>query len=142
VIHQLRVRDRTVERALARATNGLQLCLARAAANPRHNNPGVFCCGKCSVGLWRHLAVGGLDRREERLQKGISVLRARRDGKGGWRAFPFWYTVLLLSEVDLPIAKTELRYAAPGLDRAAKRAAATRYAHRRHVIATQSLAVV
>src|SRR5262249_44320331 len=105
-------------------------------------NPGVFCCGKCTVGLWRHLAVGGLDRQEERLMKGIQSLRSRRDGEGGWRTFPFWYTVLLLSEVDLPGAKAEIRYAAAELERVAVRSSATRFAGRRRAIAMRALTMI
>lgn len=140
VLHLLGVRDRVVQRALNTATAGLMQALERAACDPRHTNPGTFCCGKCTVGLWRHLAVGGLDRQEERLKKGIQFLRSRRDGEGGWRTFPFWYTVLLLSEVGLPGARTELRYAAPALKRAATRSASTRYADRRRSIAARALA--
>src|SRR5262249_57968211 len=64
------VRDRNVTRALEAAEEGLMRCLARAAADPRNRNPGLYCCGKCSVGLWRNLLAGGLDRHEERLQRG------------------------------------------------------------------------
>jgi hypothetical protein len=32
-----------------------------------------------------------------------------RDGKGGWRTFPFWYTMLALSEIELPGAGAEIR---------------------------------
>lgn len=141
-ILQLKVRDKVVRQSLDRATKGLLQCLSRAAADPRNTNPGVYCCGKCTVGLWRHLAVGGLDRQEERLRKGIQALRPRRDGKGGWRAFPFWYTVLLLSEIDLPVAKAELGYAASMLERIAARTATARYANRRRSIALQALAIV
>lgn len=141
-IIQLRVRDRAVQQALALATEGLLQCLARAAADPRHPNPGLFCCGKCTVGLWRHLSVGGLDRQSERLQKGIPTLRQRRDSKGGWRAFPFWYTVQLLAEVDLPSAKAELRYAAGQIERAASGRTTSTLAHRRRWIAARALAVI
>lgn len=141
VLRLLDVRDKGVQQALDRATAGLMQCLARAAADPRNTNPGVYCCGKCTVGLWRHLAAGGLDRQEERLSKGVRALAARRDGECGWRAFPFWYTVLLLSEIELPAARAELRYAAPALQRAATRAAATRYAARRRSIATHALSI-
>lgn len=142
VLHQLNVRDRAVRQALDRATEGLLTCLARAAADPRRNNAGVFCCGKCSVGLWRHLAVGGLDRQEERLEKGIQYLRSRRDGEGGWRTFPFWYTVLLLSEKDLPGAKAELRYAAAELERLAARSSTERFARRRQAVAMRAVTII
>jgi hypothetical protein len=140
VVRLLDVRDAVVQKSLELATEGLLQCLSRAAADPRNTNPGVYCCGKCTVGLWRHLAVGGLDRQEERLKNGLQSLRPRRDGEGGWQTFPFWYTVLLLSEVDLQSAKAELHYAAPALERAARRSASTRYADRRRSIAARALA--
>jgi hypothetical protein len=87
-LRQLRVRDADVTRALERADHGLMRCLERAAEDPRHSNPGLFCCGKCSVGLWRNLLAGGLDRHEERLRRGASHLRSMRDGEHQWRRFP------------------------------------------------------
>ncbi len=79
-LRQLRVRDPKVTRALEGADNGLMRCLARAADDPRNSNPGLYCCGKCSVGLWRNLLAGGLDRREERLatRRLTSAFDARR----------------------------------------------------------------
>ena len=41
---------------------------------PLHDNPGFFCCCKCSIGLWRNLLVGGLDRQPERLKHGVREL--------------------------------------------------------------------
>lgn len=140
VLLQLNVRDKSVRLSLERATEGLLQCLSRAAAVSINANPGVYCCGKCTVGLWRHLAVGGLDRQEERLKKGVQFLRTRRDGKGGWRAFPFWYTVLLISELDFASAKVELRYAVDVLKRSLPGRGASPYARRRREIATQVLA--
>ena len=136
----LRVRDRGVTRALEAADEGMMRCLARAAEDPRKRNPGLYCCGKCSVGFWRNLLAGGLNRREERLQHGVVHLRSMRDGDDGWRKFPFWYTVLALSEIDTGEAKVELKYAAPALERAAIRAVPSAvYARRRHELATRAL---
>ena len=136
----LRVRDRGVARALDAADNGLMRCLARAAEDPHKQNPGLFCCGKCSVGLWRNLLSGGLSRREERLRRGALHLRSVRDGEHGWRKFPFWYTVLALSEMDTSEAKAELKYAAPALERTATRPAASAvYARRRQALAARTL---
>jgi hypothetical protein len=136
----LRVRDSSVTRALESADEGLMRCLERAADRQRTTNPGLFCCGKCSVGLWRNVLAGGLDRREERLQRGASHLRSARDGDRGWRKFPFWYTVLALSEMDSGPAKAELKYASPALERAASRAEPSAgYARRRHQLATRVL---
>ena len=139
-LRQLRVRDPNVTRALEGADEGLMRCLERAAEDPRKRNPGLFCCGKCSVGLWRNVLAGGLDRREERLRRGASHLRSMRDGEHQWRKFPFWYTVLALSEMDNPEAKTELKYAAPLLERAASRAVPSAVnGQRRHDLAVRTL---
>jgi hypothetical protein len=144
-LRRLRVRDVKVTRALGRADEGLMRCLARAAADPRNGNPGLFCCGKCSVGLWRNLLAGGLDRHEERLTRGASHLRSmrevrERDDDKQWRRFPFWYTVLALSEMDSAEARAELKYAAPALERAASAAVPSRrYARRRHELAVRVL---
>jgi hypothetical protein len=139
----LRVEDPDVRRALRAADEGLLRCLSRYADDPRRDNPGLFCCGKCSVGLWRNLIAGGLDHREERLQRGVAHLRSVRDGKRGWRTFPFWYTVLALSEVDGDVATTELKYVAPSLERAARRTTTSNtYAHRRQELAKRVLATI
>lgn len=136
----LRVRDRSAIVALEAADEGLTQCLARAAEKSGRNNPGLYCCGKCSVGLWRNLLSGGLSRREERLRRGASHLRSVRDGARGWRTFPFWYTVLALSEMDSPEAKSELKYAAPRLERTATSKTATAvYAGRRQDLAERTL---
>lgn len=99
-LRQLRIRDAKVTRALKAADAGLQQCLRRAAEDPRNTNPGLFCCGKCSVGFWRNLLAGGLDRQDERLRRGAAHLRSMRNGTHQWRRFPFWYTVLALSEMN------------------------------------------
>jgi hypothetical protein len=139
----LNVRDAKVQAALERADAGLMSCLARAALDPRNTNPGRYCCGKCSVGLWRNLLSGGLDRREERLSKGVAgLLPGLRSGGGKWRVFPFWYTVLALAEMDLPEARKELAYAAPALESAAKRAPASVHGKRRHELARRALGLV
>ena len=139
-LRQLRVREPKVAQAIEAADDGLLQCLARAGQDPRRTNPGLFCCGKCSVGLWRNLLAGGLDRQEERLQRGAAHLRSMRDGQSGWRRFPFWYTVLALSEMDSPEARMELKYAAPELTRTANRLVPSPgYARRRHQLAVRTL---
>jgi hypothetical protein len=139
-LRQLRVRDAKVTRALEGADSGLMRCLERAADDPRNGNPGLYCCGKCSVGLWRNLLAGGLDRHEERLRRGASHLRSMRDGEHQWRRFPFWYTVLALSEMDNAEARMELKYAAPALERAARGAVPSAvYGRRRHELAVRTL---
>lgn len=139
----LRVRDAQVQAALERANAGMLSALARAALDPRNTNPGKYCCCKCSVGLWRNLLSGGLDRQEERLRKGIGgLLPAHRAGDGRWRGFPFWYVVLALAESDVPEARKELQYAAPLLERTVRRAAPESvHGQRRHALAARALGV-
>jgi hypothetical protein len=123
VLRSLDVRDPKVQAALERADAGLRRAIAPAERDPRYRNPGAYCCRKCSVGMWRNLASGGLDRREERLRRGVGeFLRSHRAGQGRWRLFPFWYTVLALTEMDVPEAREELEYVAPALERMAQRA--------------------
>lgn len=94
---------------------------------------GTFCCGPCTVALWRHLAVGGLGSYAKNLNAGLATLGVHQDGKGGWRRFPFFYTLSALVEVpDLPHAKRALKYALPECDRrVAKLNAATEFSRRR-----------
>ena len=73
-------------------------------------------CAHSTVGLMRYLTVGGLDT-EKRLNAHIAVLSQHRGGQGWWRRFPFYYTLLALSETDLPAAVEEMRYAAPACER-------------------------
>lgn len=78
-------------------------------------------CAHSTVGLMRYLAVGGLADSEEQLNAHLVVLSQHRDGKGRWRRFPFYYTLLALSETDLPAAVEEMRYAAPACERFLRR---------------------
>ena len=78
-------------------------------------------CAYSAVGFMRYLTVGGLDDSEKRLNAHIAVLSQHRDGKGRWRRFPFYYTLLALSETDLPVAVEEMRYAAPACERVLRR---------------------
>ena len=143
LLRLLAPRDATTIAALERANRGMQQRIDAAALDSRRENPGLFCCGKCSVGFWRNLLSGGLDRREERLQQGVAHLRAVRDGENGWRKFPFWYTVLSLGDIDLPSARAEIKYAAPALERIAKRApSSSEYSKRRHTLAARVLSKI
>ena len=108
-----------VQEALARARRGIFKRLAEGEVKGIWS--GVYCCGTCSVALWRHLIVSGQEEDERRLENGLLELKRYRDGKGRWKRFPFYYTLLVLGEMDLPGAKTEIAYAAPVIDRALRR---------------------
>lgn len=83
---------------------------------------GTYCCGPCTVGLWRHMAAGGFGSYSKKLGKGLEVLKSYRDGKGKWGRFPFYYTLLALSEINHPTAKKEMEYARPVIERVLNRA--------------------
>jgi len=94
----------------------------RLTKNEKQSNlSGFYCCGKCSVALWRHLLVGNYTDSERRLKAGIKTLKEHRDGKGRWRRFPFYYTLYALSEMNFPSAFEEMRYVAPVLKKFLKR---------------------
>jgi len=137
----LNVGEPATAAALGRANDWLADRLRLAAAHSPRNNDGVFCCGKCTVGLWRHILSGGLDRHEHRLQLGLTRLRAERTINGAWRAFPFWYTVLALAEMDGRQAREELTHAARRIEAEAHRPARpSPHATRRNTLARRALA--
>lgn len=82
----------------------------------------------------------GLSKRRERLVGGIRYLHEHRDGSGRWRRFPFYYTLLSLIEIPGKDAVSEIRYAAPGLEKMLKRRGeVNRFALRRRVLAERVL---
>lgn len=82
---------------------------------------GTYCCGMCTVALWRHLLSSSSPDDRQRLSNGIDSLRRHRDGQGRWKRFPYYYTLLALSEMDLALVREEIQYAAPGIERALRR---------------------
>ena len=82
---------------------------------------GFYCCGRCTVSLWRHLNVGGLENGDNRLEAGMKVLKYYRDGNGKWKRFPFYYTLLALSEIKNPLAMKEIQYVSEICERYLKR---------------------
>ncbi|MCJ7576141.1 MAG: hypothetical protein MUO80_05655 [Dehalococcoidia bacterium] len=135
----LGVHDSTVREALERATGGMLRRLRQTEDSGKVH--GMYCCGVCSVAYWRNVMVGGLDRNEERLTAGMAALRAHRIDDGHWRRFPFYYTLLALSEMNLKSALDEMRYAAPLLERyVRKRIPDSRFSKRRRVMSERILA--
>ncbi len=104
---------------------------------------GTFCCPFCTVSVWRHATAGGLRTFVPELRAGLSHLRSRRDAIGGWRAYPFFYTLSALLEIDLPAARAELRHAAPRCARLLRNLRAQApYAERRRELLRRVLAAV
>ena len=126
--------EQVIERAAA--TMGERL------VSPDRRGAGMYCCGRCSVAVWRCLLAGGYGGIEGYVESGVEALHAQRDGKGRWRVFPFWYTLLALEELRGKAALCEMRYAAPLLERALKRPeGGDRYATRRRMLAERVLAL-
>jgi hypothetical protein len=78
-------------------------------------------CAHSGIGLMRYVTVRDRDRSQEWLERHIEMLSGRRDGKGRWKGFPFYYTLLTLSEIDLPSARQELCYTVPACERMRRR---------------------
>jgi hypothetical protein len=104
----LDVGRKDVQEALASAREGM---LSRLG--PLDSGNGMYCCTSCTPAVWRNLAAGGVDGAEAYLASGVRTLRGRRLGDGKWQRFPFWYTLLALSEMPVEEAAEEVRYAVP-----------------------------
>jgi len=101
---------------------------------------GTYCCGTCTPAYWRHLVVGGLRDSEAELKAGMKDLKKHRQDNGRWRRYPFYYTLYALSEIDLPGAIAEMKFAAPSLERLVRRKPSDeKYAARRRELAERIL---
>jgi hypothetical protein len=118
-LYRLGVDSPEVRDALEGARKGILRRLADSG--PTGDKVGMYCCGQCSVGLWRHLSASGQPDDQRRLDHGLSELRRCRDGEGRWRRFPFYYTLLALTEIDHPAVKEEIHYASAVMERALRR---------------------
>ncbi len=81
----------------------------------------TFCskgeCRSLTVAYMRYLAALDNEDSAVHLSQFLTALAGHRDGKGKWHGFPFYYTILMLSESDDPFAAHELQYAGPLLER-------------------------
>lgn len=106
-----------VQKALETATESMGRRLRksrRRETNAGREWGGTYCCAKCTCALWRHLTAGGLSEvdPEEWLVAGVKSLARHRREDGRWRRFPFWYTLLALTDMDFPAAANEMRHGA------------------------------
>jgi hypothetical protein len=91
------------------ATNFIVRRIKDAPKQQRLN--GLYCCSTCSCALWRHIAAGNMLGCKKMLKFGIKHLADSQDSKGRWKGFPFYYTLLVLSESVISPATVQLRYA-------------------------------
>jgi len=95
--------------AVKKAVNSFDRLLERG--EPCAKSSGFYCCYRCTPAFLRTLAVVKPDDWREILEKGVRKIRDERTPEGRWHGFPFFYTLLTLSEIDSPSAKAELRHA-------------------------------
>jgi hypothetical protein len=82
--------------------------------------PGYFCCPACAVSRWRVMSAGRPEGWESILELGLQRLAAEPIADNGcWRRFPFYYTLLALSEMPLPEAAVQARRVRAAARRAA-----------------------
>lgn len=72
---------------------------------------GFYCCYNCTSPFLRTLSTVKPKRWDEILDEGIGNIKKTRVSNGRWQGFPFYYTLLALSEMDVRSAKDELKYA-------------------------------
>ncbi len=98
-------------------------CIELADQRMRSMCYSEFCAsGECralTIAYMRYLNAKESDKLAGRLSDFLEQLRTFRDGKGGWRGFPYFYTMLMLSELD-DIARYELEYSRPRLEKMAE----------------------
>lgn len=136
VVLLLDVREKHVSDALKRARRGMQY---RLKTSGHYQRTGMYCCGACTISLWRQSAVKGFKRSQYFLRLGMQTLRRHRAGDGSWHRFPFYYTLLALSDMPLSITKTEIRYALPRLERLIRQRSQTKFGKRRQILAERIL---
>jgi hypothetical protein len=80
-----------------------------------------FCAkGECkalTIAYMRYLVALGTADAAVRFDQFLTNLPGYRDGKGKWHGFPFYYTLLMLSETDRPLAAEELDYASSSFEK-------------------------
>jgi len=78
---------------------------------PCAKKSGFYCCYKCTPAFLRTLVVAKPDEWAETLERGVQRIKRERTSDGRWHGFPFFYTLLALSDIGSPSAKTELEHA-------------------------------
>jgi len=101
--------------AVAEAVKGFNQILERGGKN------GHYCCYTCTMAFLRTLAVVKPDNCDAILEKGVNKIKEARTIDGKWHGFPFYYTLLTLSEMDTPSAQAELEHASKKAENLLKR---------------------
>ncbi len=117
-LNWLQSKDKTIKPVLRKA--GQTFAGFILDNHSRNQSPlGRYCCGNCSVSMWRHAASSGLSISRPILDSAADLLKKSRLSGGKWRGYPFYYTLLALLEFPEELAKKELMHAAVSCERAA-----------------------
>jgi hypothetical protein len=106
-------RDKTPQ--VRQALKGLETILERGGKT------GKYCCYTCTIAFLRTLATTTISGKEEIVQKGLDRIRRARTPDGRLKGFPYYYTLLTLTEIDQPTARKELEYASKTAEKLLKR---------------------
>jgi hypothetical protein len=81
----------------------------------------TFCfvgeCKHSTLAYIRYLNATKPVKYENQIRTFLTLLKEHRDNKGQWDGFPFYYTLLVLLEIDLPEVIAELCYALPSCEK-------------------------
>jgi hypothetical protein len=88
---------------------------------PSARETGYFCCSQCNPAFLRSVNVVKSEGWEKTLETGMKRFKAARIDNGRWHRFHFFYTLLMLSELDIPAARRELKYARPAAEKLVSR---------------------
>jgi len=77
-------------------------------------------CAHSFIAHLRFLSAAGAE--ASVVVRAVNVLNEHRDGNGRWHRFPFYYTLLTLTEIQAEPARLELRYAIQACERVRRRA--------------------
>lgn len=128
----LSIDDNDIISNLCEAEKSMQTTLNKSESD--NNIIGSYCCGKCTVSFWRALNVGLFDRKEERLEEGMRILKKNRKNKSEWSRFPFFYTLSALNEIKFDLVEDEVRYVSETINKKVNKYKKSKYYSRRNKI--------
>ena len=113
-------------RLLGALADPTRRALARAECRIRNQCFTHFCavgeCAPITVAYMRYLNALRTEQANCLLAMFLKRLVECRNGSGRWEGFPFYYTLLMLNELDPVLAREERRYAAAACERLLERA--------------------
>jgi hypothetical protein len=104
ILKLLTQQDQVVTRAIQLANQHMEkMCYSFFCAKGE--------CKALTIAYLRYLSLDGTGDSASQINTHLASLAGHRDGKGRWDGFPFFYTLLTLSEIADPLAAQELQYA-------------------------------